>query len=102
MTIHRGTYEGNHASGGMEYRLISISLRGKRPSELPGAPVAAVHGQYLTVAQAAVVLKVSPRRVRALVTAGALRARAVNPRLLLIRRADLKYVAVRSPGRPCL
>jgi excisionase family DNA binding protein len=62
--------------------------------------VPAPDGQYLTVAQAAVDLGVSPRRVRALVSAGWLRAKHVNPRLILIRRSNLKYVSVRSPGRP--
>ena len=74
--------------------------RSKRPSELPGASVPSPAGQWLTVAQAAVELKVTPRRVRALVSAGWLKARAVNPRLILIRRSDLGVVRVRYPGRP--
>ena len=54
----------------------------------------------LTVAQAAVELALTPRRVRALITAGRIKAKRVNPRLWLIDRQDLEVVRVRKNGRP--
>ena len=76
-----------------------LPARSKRPSEC-GAPVAPECGTFVTVAQAAVRLGVSPRRVRALIQAGWLEATRANARLLLIRRSALRAVAVRLPGRP--
>lgn len=55
---------------------------------------------YITVSQAAEILGVSARRVRAMITAGQLPAMRINPRLYLIRRPDLARVRDRRPGRP--
>ena len=76
-----------------------LPARPKRLSEC-GGPVAPECGSFVTVAQAAVRLGVSPRRVRALIAAGWLEASRANARLLLIRRSALRAVAVRLPGRP--
>jgi len=54
----------------------------------------------LTVAQAAKKLGISPARVRHLILAGRMKARPLNPRLLLIDPAELAKVRVRKPGRP--
>ena len=48
------------------------------------------HGYWITVAEAALLLGVSGRRVRALVSAGRIEAKHVNSRLLLVRRASVK------------
>lgn len=47
-------------------------------------------------------LKVTPRRVRALIGAGRLTTIRVNPRLHLLLRADVAAFAqrARTPGRP--
>lgn len=59
---------------------------------------------WLTVADAAVELGVSPQRIRALIYAGRLQARILNPGKhvshYLIARANLAAVRVRKPGRP--
>ena len=54
----------------------------------------------LTVAQAAIELGVTPRRVTALITAGRLKATRIGKRLLVIQRRDLDAVRVRVLGRP--
>lgn len=54
----------------------------------------------LTTAQAAAKLGVSQRRVRALVTSGRIKARYLNPRIMLIDETELAKVKVRKPGRP--
>ena len=48
------------------------------------------------MSQVATELHVSPQRVRQLIAAGWLRARKVNPRLLLVRSQDLRAVRVRK------
>ena len=73
----------------------SISPRVPRPSGAASGPNA-----MLTVSQVGIELGVSPQRVRQLISAGWLKAVAVNPRLYLIRRKDLIAVAYRSSGRP--
>lgn len=47
-------------------------------------------GYWITVAEAAVILGVSGRRVRALVAAGRIEAKHVNSRLLLLKRSSVK------------
>jgi excisionase family DNA binding protein len=74
--------------------------RGKRPSELADAPVQPVFGKFVSVAQAAALLRVSSRRVRALISAGWLRADKDVSGCWRIRRSDLKAVSIRLPGRP--
>jgi predicted DNA-binding protein (UPF0251 family) len=54
----------------------------------------------LTTAQAAAKLGVSQRRVRALVTSGRIKARYLNPRIMLIDEKELAKVKTRKPGRP--
>jgi hypothetical protein len=54
----------------------------------------------LTVAQAAEKLGISGARVRHLILDGRIKARHLNPRLLLIDPAELAKVRVRKPGRP--
>lgn len=54
----------------------------------------------ITVRQAAQELGVSPQRVRKLIADGFLKAELMNPRFLLIRKQDLKAVAIRHKGRP--
>jgi excisionase family DNA binding protein len=55
---------------------------------------------FVTTAEAAELLGVSPRRVRAMVAAGRLQAQTVTARMLLIARADLKLFKKRKAGRP--
>ena len=54
----------------------------------------------LTVKQVAVKLGVSDRRVRALITAGRIKARYLTPRMCLIDARELVKVKHRKPGRP--
>jgi excisionase family DNA binding protein len=54
----------------------------------------------LTTAQAAAKLGVSQRRVRALVMAGRIKARYLNPRIMLIDVKELQKVKHRPTGRP--
>jgi excisionase family DNA binding protein len=54
---------------------------------------------YLTTAQAAERLKVSPRRVQQLIAAGRLKADTFGG-ANMIRESSLAAVAVRKPGRP--
>ena len=53
----------------------------------------------LTTNEAAVILNISPRRVRALIRAGRLPAEK-HGRDWAIKPEDLKLVKVRKPGRP--
>lgn len=53
----------------------------------------------ISTKQAARILGVSPRRVRALITSGRLPAKMVG-RDWLIEKPDLERVMVRKPGRP--
>ena len=53
----------------------------------------------ITVSQAAQELKITGRRVRALITAGRLRAQKVGD-IWVIAEADLDAVRIRKPGRP--
>ncbi len=55
--------------------------------------------KFLTVAEVGKELKISPRRVRALIGSGKLRAEKIG-RDWLIRPPALKAVRVRKPGRP--
>jgi excisionase family DNA binding protein len=55
--------------------------------------------EYLTVQQAAEILRVTSRRVQAMIAAGQLPATRFG-RAFAIRRADLALVAERRPGRP--
>jgi excisionase family DNA binding protein len=55
--------------------------------------------RVITVADAAHLLKVSPRRVRALIQAGRLPAERIG-RDWLIKAIDLWAVETRAPGRP--
>lgn len=54
----------------------------------------------LTTAQAAAVLGVTPARVRQYIADGRLPARALTPRLHLVRAADVAKLVRRKPGRP--
>lgn len=54
----------------------------------------------ITTQQAAKILGVTSRQVLKLIAAGRLPSKAVNPRLHLIARADLKLVKKRKRGRP--
>ncbi len=55
--------------------------------------------RIITVTDAAYLLKVSPRRVRAMITAGQLPAERLG-RDWLIKAVDLWQVENRTPGRP--
>ena len=57
---------------------------------------------YIRVADAAVELGVTPRRVRQLIARGVLRAELLSPRLYLVERESVERHkrARRLPGRP--
>ena len=55
--------------------------------------------ELLTTKEAAKELKISVRRIQALITAGRLHAQKIG-RDWIIRKADLDLVRVRKPGRP--
>jgi len=56
---------------------------------------------WITTAQAGELLNITARRINALVKAGKLRARPINPRLTLVFKPDVEeYGRTRKPGKP--
>lgn len=51
---------------------------------------------------AAMIPQVSARRVCSLIAAGRIKCNRINPRMIMIDERELRKVANRKTGRPCL